>query len=109
MPVSVQTVSRRDFVRWSLALGAAVAMPRTLLAGPSPAVDYFALLSDAHVSGGIQWWMGNRLSVAAKQVLDLPQPPQRVLVAGDCAYLTGEDRDYREYIRRIQPLMDAGL
>jgi len=53
--------------------------------------------------------MANRLTTAVKQVLALPQSPQHVLIAGDCAYLTGQDNDYREYVRRIQPLMAAGL
>jgi 3',5'-cyclic AMP phosphodiesterase CpdA len=53
--------------------------------------------------------MRKRLSLAVQQVLALPQRPQQVLVAGDCAYLTGTDGDYREYVRRIQPLIDAGL
>lgn len=119
MPVSLQSLSRRDFLRGSLALGAALAMPGSLMAAApaapspvasSPAFDHFGLLSDAHVSGGvIEWAMGKRLSLAVKQVLALPQRPQRVLVAGDCAYLTGENRDYREYVRRIQPLVAAGV
>jgi 3',5'-cyclic-AMP phosphodiesterase len=110
VPVSVQTVSRRDFVRWSLAFGAAVAMPRKwIAAAPSPTSDHLALLSDVHVSGGIDGSMGRRLSVAVKQVLALPKPPQQVLVAGDCAFLKGKARDYQEYVRRMQPLIDAGL
>lgn len=109
MPVSAVTASRRDFMRWSLAVGAAAAMPRSVMAALSPSYDQLVLLSDVHVSDGIFSSMRNRLSVAVKQVLALPQRPQQVLVAGDCAYLTGTDGDYREYVRRIQPLMDAGL
>lgn len=110
MPVSVQTASRRDFMRWSLAAGAALALPRSVTAAvPSSAFDQFALLSDVHVSGGFFGSMGKRLSSAVEQVLSLPVRPQQVLVAGDCAYLTGTNRDYQEYVRRIQPLIDAGL
>lgn len=119
MPVSLHSLTRRDFLRGSAALGAALVMPRSLLAAtsavsspasPSPAFEQFALLSDAHVSGGIiEWSMGKRLSLAVKQLLALAQRPQRVFVAGDCAYLTGEKRDYREYVRRIQPLIAAGV
>ena len=53
--------------------------------------------------------MGQRLTVAVNQVLGLSQPPEKVLVAGDCAHLKGKAGDYREYIRRIQPLVAAGL
>lgn len=110
MPVSVSTVSRRDFIRSTLAFSAAMALPLSVrAAAPPAAVDHFALLSDPHVSGGIFGSMGKRLSTAVKQVLEMPNPAQRVLVAGDCAYLTGETKDYREFIRRIQPLADAGL
>jgi 3',5'-cyclic AMP phosphodiesterase CpdA len=53
--------------------------------------------------------MANRLSTAVQQVLALPQLPHQVLVAGDCAHLSGQARDYQEYIRRIRPLAAGGL
>jgi 3',5'-cyclic-AMP phosphodiesterase len=112
MPVSVQPVSRRGFLQWSLALGAAVAMPRGVFAAaePAPLCDDLALLSDVHVSGAfIEGSMGKLLSIAVGQVLAMQQLPQKVLVAGDCAHLTGGGDDYREYVRRIQPLVDARL
>jgi 3',5'-cyclic-AMP phosphodiesterase len=108
MPVSIQPISRREFLQYSLALGAALALPRGVRAAmPTPICDHIALVSDVHVSGGLSRSMAERLSVAVDQVL--AQRPQQVLVAGDCAYLSGGDGDYQEYIRRIQPLVDAGL
>jgi len=108
MPVSV---SRRDFLQMSLAVGAAAMLPRGVLAAAdaAPAFDHLALLSDVHVSGGLFSGMASRLSVAVNQVLALPQKPEKVLVCGDCAYLTGPTEDYREYVRRIQPLVAAGF
>jgi Icc protein len=114
MPAS--SLSRRDFLQRSLALGAAAMLPRTLSAAlPSPAAtplapDRLALLSDTHVSGSIlNTSMAHNLTTAVNQVLALPQAPQRVLISGDCAHLTGQSGDYKEYARRIKPLSDAGL
>src|SRR5690242_4901308 len=116
MPVSIQSVSRRNFLRTcSLALGA-LALPAlpgrpfasTAVGEVAPTFDGLALISDVHVSG-LFGPMAGRLSTAVGQVLALPQRPQTVLVAGDCAHLWGNAGDYREYVRRIQPLVDAKL
>jgi 3',5'-cyclic AMP phosphodiesterase CpdA len=77
---------------------------------PAVAADHIALLSDVHVSGSIFGRsMGNNLAGAVEQVLALPKAPQEILVAGDCAHLTGKGGDYKEFVRKIQPLADAGL
>jgi hypothetical protein len=114
MPVSLHAVSRRDFLQGALAAGLAAVMPRVALAAatlpaPTPGPEHIAFLSDVHVSGGFNGTMAGRLTTAVNQVLALPQLPKRVFVAGDCAYLTGKADDYREYARRIKPLIDAGL
>lgn len=116
MPLSVESVSRRDFLKASMILGAAALLPQNVLAAfPTPSsvkpdIESLALLSDTHVSGGFLFkMMGSRLSRAVQQVLSLPQRPEKVLVAGDCAHLSGRKGDYREYVRRIQPLVDAGM
>jgi predicted phosphodiesterase len=107
MPISV---SRRGFLKWSLAFGAAATLPRVVKgAVDSPHLtpfDHVALLSDVHVSGDVGV-MAARFSAAITQVLT--RKPQKVLISGDCAYLTGANEDYREYVRRIQPLIEAGL
>ena len=69
--------------------------------------DRLALLADVHVSGGCATGMAKRLSVVVKQILE--KRPQMVLVAGDCAYLKGKVADYREYMRRVRPLAEAGV
>ena len=74
MPVSAVTASRRDFMRWSLALGAAAALPGNGFAA-TPTFDQLALLSDVHVSDGIFGSMRKRLSAAVEQILALPQQP----------------------------------
>jgi 3',5'-cyclic-AMP phosphodiesterase len=108
MPISV---ARRDFLKWSLALGAAAGLPRlakgTIVAPDPPLYDHLALLSDIHVSGGLMSDMAKRFSTTLTQVL--AKNMQKVLVCGDCAYLTGNNEDYREYVRRMQPLLEAGL
>src|SRR5512133_1223132 len=121
MPLSIEPQSRRRFLQCSLvALGAAM-LPRSVCAAarsipaaeapalPSVAPDHLALLSDVHVSGGLIKTMASRLTHAIGGVLALPQRPQRVLLAGDCAHLNGDRGDYREVARRIGPLAAAGL
>src|ERR1051325_11268770 len=135
MPITVQNVSRRGFLQWSLGIGAALTLPKIASAGlpmslteftPSPATpaapkpivtpaagplyEHVALISDIHVSGGLlPGSMAKRLDTAVQQVLSLDNPVQKVLVAGDCAHLSGNQADYEHYIRGIQPLADAGL
>ena len=109
MPI---TVTRRDFLQRSMALAAVAALPGGVMGAIEPApissaIDHFALLSDVHVSGGLNSGMAKRLSTAVTQVL--AAKPQKVLVCGDCAYLSGHAGDYQEYTRRVQPLVGAGL
>src|SRR4051812_7786188 len=111
MPV---TLSRRGFLQSTLAIGAALALPRGLRAAvAAPAVaaaDHLGLISDVHVSGSFFGGaMGSNLSTAVKQVLSLRDVPKQILVSGDCAHLTGKGGDYKEYVRRMQPLVDAGI
>ena len=121
MPLSIEPQSRRRFLQASLvALGAAM-LPRGVHAAinsvptaPNPALpalaaDHLALLSDVHVSNGLIKTTAGRLTHSIEGVLALPQRPQRVLVAGDCAHLTGDRGDYREFVRRITPLTSAGV
>lgn len=130
MPVSIEPHSRRRFLQFTAAAIGAAMLPRTLTAAignpvigrlpapaaPAPAAaaaplaaDHMALLADVHVSGGIFKSMASRFSTTMKQVLTLPQRPEAILVAGDCAYLSGGRNDYREFARRISPLLDAGM
>jgi 3',5'-cyclic AMP phosphodiesterase CpdA len=53
--------------------------------------------------------MAGRLTQAIEGVLALPQRPERILLAGDCAHLTGGRGDYHEFARRIGPLVAANL
>lgn len=116
MPVSVESVSRRGFLKASLLVGAATLFPSGVTLGasevepPLAGHDYLALLSDTHVSGSaVAGLMASRLSTAIRQVLALSRRPQKVLFAGDCAHLKGTRGDYREFVRRIEPLIEAGL
>lgn len=110
MPVSLEQVSRRRFLQRSLAIGAIGLLPRRILAAAEPIdQERIALLSDVHVSSSGESVMAERLNTAVSQVLALPQRPDKVLVAGDCAHLKGKAGDYREYVRCIQPLVGAAL
>jgi hypothetical protein len=112
MPVSFGPLTRRGFLQSTLAIGAALTLPRGLKAAvtaPS-AADHLALISDVHVSGSFFCQsMGHHLSTAVDQVLALPALPKKILVSGDCAHLTGGGGDYKEYVRRMRPLVDAGI
>ncbi len=109
MPISLEAISRRHFLQTSFALGAAAVPHGALAALKSPDYDHISLLSDVHVSGRGAGKMGERLTQAIDGVLRLPTPPDKVLIAGDCAYLRGKRDDYREYVRLIQPLIAARL
>jgi 3',5'-cyclic AMP phosphodiesterase CpdA len=88
----------------------AAALPRGLCAAVQAAGDdHVSLLSDVHVSGSGSGSMAQRLTLAVRQVVSLASRPDKVLVAGDCAHLHGKARDYREYVRLLEPLLAAQL
>ena len=122
MPIILPPITRRQFVRQSLAFGGtAVMAPSALASGYSEAVvrldqNRVALLSDTHISAdldhaypGTRWpgspvkeseheWvnMANCLTQAAKGIIALNPRPGNLIVNGDCTHSNGKEAEYNE-------------
>jgi 3',5'-cyclic-AMP phosphodiesterase len=100
MPIYVPPITRRQFLKGSLAAGASLLWPRPLWADEKPVdPNSWALLSDTHIAGdrtkiarGIN--MAEHFETASREVIALPQRPAATLVTGDCVFLKGEEDDY---------------
>jgi Icc protein len=115
MPIYLPPISRRGFLRRSLAAAGGLAFGPALLAASSEGDSQgWAFLSDPHlaanrglVSRGIN--MTDHFKIVTKEVLGLPQSPAGVMVTGDCAYNTGELADYELLGELLNPIRKAGL
>ncbi|WDE98912.1 hypothetical protein PQO03_13820 [Lentisphaera profundi] len=120
MPIMLPPITRRQFVKGSLALGgtallnarALAAVPDSDHAGLDP--NRVALLADTHISAnpnlvypGTKWPgspvkedehevvnMADCLAEAAKSVIALTPRPAHLIVNGDCALSNGKEAEY---------------
>lgn len=115
MPIYIPPITRRQFLKGSLAAGAGLLWPRHLGADDKP-VDRnsWALLSDTHVAGdrtklarGIN--MAEHFESALREVIALPRRPGAAFVTGDCVYLKGEEGDYSTFAELAQPIRAAQI
>jgi 3',5'-cyclic AMP phosphodiesterase CpdA len=115
MPLHLPPLSRRAFLRRSIAAGAGLLTFPALRATESDAdPDRWALLSDTHVAADRSAILRNvnmteHLEAAVKGVRALASRPAGVFVNGDCAVLKGLAEDYTTFSALIAPLRDAGL
>ena len=134
MPIILPPISRRQFVKRSLALGGtAMMMPRALALADSERAELdqnrVALLADTHISAdpnrfypGTKWpgspvkeseheWvnMADCLAQAAKSVIALNPRPAHLIVNGDCALSKGMEAEYKEFFRLVEPIRAAGV
>ena len=115
MPITLPPISRRRFMTGSLAAGAAVLGGRRLYGAIEPIDPHrLALLADTHISGDRkQVAHGTNMYANMRQVcqelLHLDQLPAEVFFAGDCAYKTGETKDYELLTETLTPVREAGL
>jgi hypothetical protein len=115
MPLHLPPLTRRDFLRRSLAAGAGLLTIRTLRAADSIAdPNHWALLSDTHIAGDTSMVrfdinMADHLRNAVAGVRALAAPPAGVFVNGDCAFNHGMPEDYAAYVELLKPLSEAGL
>ena len=110
MPIILPPITRRQFVKGSLALGGTAMMTPCELAADSERLgvdqDRVALLADTHISAdpdlvypGTKWpgspvkdgehesvHIANCLAEAAKSVIALNPRPAHLIINGDCAY-----------------------
>jgi|MDTC01.3.fsa_nt_gb Icc-related predicted phosphoesterase len=134
MPIILQPITRRQFIKGSLALGGTAIMPsRALAAGASKGAgldqNRVALLADTHITAdpndvypGTKWPgspvkegehervnMAQCLADAAKSVIALNPRPAHLIVNGDCAHSIGKGAEYGEFLRLVEPIRAAGI
>src|SRR6266480_1455844 len=119
MPISLRPLSRRGFLKGSLA-GAAAMLAPAWLRGADVAVDphRFALLSDIHIhvdpefihkSKVAETNMWKNLQQVCSEVLALPSRPAAVFINGDCAFHQGLPGDYMTLVDGLAPLRAGQL
>jgi 3',5'-cyclic-AMP phosphodiesterase len=115
MPFHLPPISRREFLRRSLAASAGLLTIPALRAAESKAdPDHWALFADTHVAGDAAMArfdvnMADHLRAAVAGVRALPSAPAGVLVNGDCAFNHGLAEDYATFTDLLKPLSEAGL
>ena len=115
MPLHLTPLSRRAFLRRSIAAGAGLlAFPALRAAENDADPDLWALLSDTHIAAdraaiNRDVNMTDHLEAAVKGVRALASRPAGVFVNGDCALLKGLAEDYATFSSLITPLREAGL
>jgi hypothetical protein len=115
MPLHLPPLTRRTFLRRSLAATASLLTFPSLRAAESSAdPDRWALLSDTHIAADRAAIvrtvnMTEHLEAAVKGVRALASRPAGVFVNGDCAVLKGLAEDYATLSTLITPLREAGL
>ena len=134
MPIILPPITRRQFIKRSLAFGGTAMMaPHALAAadrkGAGLDQSRVALLADTHISvdpsrvyPGTKWPgtpvkegehesvnMAACLAEAAKSVLALNPRPAHLIVNGDCALSNGKESEYKEFLRLVEPIRAAGI
>lgn len=115
MPFHIPPISRREFLRRSLAASAGLLTIPALRAADSKAdPNHWALFSDTHVAADASLArfdvnMADHLRNAVAGVRALSSPPAGVLVNGDCAFNHGLAEDYGTFTGLLKPLSEAGL
>ena len=134
MPIILPPITRRQFVKSSLALGGTAMLPSHALnaadsqrSGLDP--NRVALLADTHISAdptkaypGTKWpgspvkeseheWvnMADCLAQTAQRVIALNPRPAHLIVNGDCALSRGTEAEYAAFLRLVEPIRAAGI
>lgn len=134
MPIILPPISRRQFIKRSLAFGGSALMTSRAMpaAGNEPIgldPNRVALLADTHISAdpnltypGTKWPgsavaegehesvnMAQCLAEAARSVIALNPRPAHLIVNGDCALSNGKEAEYKEFLRLVEPIRAAGI
>lgn len=134
MPFTLPPIVRRQFIKRTLGLGASA-----LITSPALATDHsggsaldqnrVALLADTHISAdpnlvypGTKWpgspvkegehenvHITKSLEEAAKGVIALNPRPAHLIINGDCAFSRGEEAEYKQFLRLVEPIRAAGI
>ena len=114
MPVYLPPISRRRFLKGSLAASALLAAGRCGAAPSAADGQSWALLSDIHIAADPNLVHNNanmtrNLRQVAEEVVAWPEPVSGVLVNGDLAFNDGEPADYRAVLGLLGPMREHGL
>lgn len=133
MPVTLAPITRRNFIKGSIALGGSALLPFRVLGGERSHSgldpNRVALLADTHISDtpnssypGTKWpgssvkeeeheWvnMADSLAQSAREVIALNPRPSHLIINGDCALSNGQEAEYREFLRLVEPIRAAGI
>jgi hypothetical protein len=110
MPIHLPPISRRQFLRRSVALGVGLSItPKLFAAAKRTDPDFWALLADTHLAGdrgtlgrGIN--MAEHFTKVSNELRSLPKNPAGVFIVGDCAFNSGEMGDYATVTGMLEPL-----
>lgn len=114
MPITLPPLSRRQFLKRTLAGGAGILVSRVTLAADS-SIDpcRFALMGDTHIAGdrakimrGVN--LAEHLTKASTQIAAMKPLPAAAAVVGDCALLDGQADDYAVLSELLTPIREAG-
>jgi len=115
MPITLNPISRRQFIAGSAAAGLGLLVSSDLLAADE-AVDphRLALLSDIHIAAdpatiNKDVVMYDHLAHVIGEVVALDPKPACAIVNGDCAYLHGEVADYQTLLKPLGSMRERGL
>jgi 3',5'-cyclic AMP phosphodiesterase CpdA len=114
MPVYLPPISRRRFLKGSLAASALVVAGGCATPKPTSEGQSWALLSDIHIAADPNLVhshvnMSRNLQTVAQEVRAWPAPVAGVLINGDLAYNSGEAADYAAIVGLLRPLREHGL
>ena len=130
MPITLTPITRRNFIRGSLALGGSAWIKSDAMAKqPTFDPNRVALLADTHISAnpkqsypGTKWpgtpvkeeeheWvnMADCLTQSAREVIALNPRPANLIINGDCALSRGTEAEYKEFLRLVEPIRTAGI
>lgn len=135
MPIILPPITRRQFIKGSIALGGtAMVNARALVAAEDSEraeldQNRVALLADTHISAdpdhvypGTKWpgspvkegqhesvHIAKCLAEAGKSVIALDPRPAHLIINGDCALSRGTEAEYKELLRLVEPIRAAGI
>jgi len=115
MPLHIPPITRRAFLRSSLAAAAGLLTIRPLRAADATSdPNHWALFSDTHIAADADTIsrevnMADHLRNAINGVRGLSSAPAGVLVNGDCALDHGLAGDYGTFTELLKPLSESGL
>src|SRR5580658_1943852 len=114
MPVYLPPLSRRRFLKGSLAASALMVAGGCASQKSYPDGNSWALLSDTHIAADPNTIHSNvnmtrNLQTVTEEVLAWPEPVSGVLINGDLAYNSGDVADYAAILGLLRHIRERGL